>query len=226
MHDRQRGHGIKTERIDRVFHQSSVPDSDGKHRMPSDRFLPALKRLEIFVDEGEALEFLRTKGRSRDFVELEEFRRAAAKKWDVDVWAQSLPLAAMLADALPQCSGISRLRAVCSLTEGEIQAIADGYREGLQRLLKDHVGYLRTAYEALDKRAAMPRNGAAQKFELSAMSCGTIHDFHAGLHKRIGKGHKPGWYHEPGSEHACLEGDCHGSVSTDSEGTLNIFVCS
>jgi hypothetical protein len=187
LDDRQRGLNHKPELIDKVFRQTSAPDDHGEHKMPSDRLVPALRRLSISIDQGEAQEFRRTKGGSRDFVSRDEFRRAATKQWDVDVWAQSLPLAPMLADALPECTGCNRLRAVCSLTEVEIRAIADGYREGLQRLLTQHVGYLRTAYEALDKLVAMPRNGAAQKFELSAMRCGKLQDFHAGLQKRIGK---------------------------------------
>ncbi len=187
LDERHCGFGHKSELIEKIFLETSVPDGHGEQKMPWNQFLPALKRLSISIDEGEAQEFLRTKGGARDFVELDEFRRAAAKRWDVDVWAQSLPLASMLADALPQCTGCNRLRAVCSLTAEEIRAICDGYREGLQRMLTQHVEYLRTAYEGLDKFAVMPRNGVAQKFELSAMSCGNIEDFHAGLQKRIGE---------------------------------------
>lgn len=186
LDERQLGHGHKSRLIDEVFRQDSVPSGNGEDKMPSDRFLPALKKLGISVDEGEAQAFLRTKGGARAFVDPDEFRRAATKKWCVDAWAQSLPLAQMLVDALPQSTGCNRLRAVCSLTEEDIRVIADGYRDGLQRLLRQHQVQLRAAYEALDKLVATP-NGAARKFELPAMSCGSIQDFHAGLQKRIGE---------------------------------------
>jgi hypothetical protein len=192
LDERQRGPGHKSALIDKVFLQDAVPSGPNERQMPSDRLLPALKRLGVSIDEGEACEFLRTKGGARGFVDSDEFRRAAAKKWGVDAWAQSLPLAPMLVDALPQSTGCNRLRALCSLTEEEVRAIADGYRDGLQRLLMQHLAQLRAAYEALDKLVKMPRNGASQKFELSAMSCGSIEDFHAGLQKRIGEAARPG----------------------------------
>jgi hypothetical protein len=192
LDDRERGHGHRSNLIEKVFFQASVSDGHGGKRLPSDRFLTALERVGISIDEGEAREFLRTKGGACDSVDLDDFRRAAAKQWDVDVWAQSLPLAPMLADALPRCTGCKRLRALCSLTEEEIRAIADGYRDGLQRVLTQHVGYLRVAFEALDRLGATPRNHAAPKFELPAMSCGNIQDFHAGLQKRIGEAVRPG----------------------------------
>jgi hypothetical protein len=196
LDERQLGLGHKSGLIEKVFCQESVPLDHNEHKMPSSRFLPALKQLGISIDEGEAQEFLRTKGGARGFVDSDEFRRAAAKKWDVDAWAQSLPLAPMLVDALPQSTGCNRLRAVCSLTEEEVRAIADGYRDGLQRLLMQHLVHLRAAYMALDKLAAMPVNGASQKFELSSMSCGSIQDFHAGLQKRIGEAVCPGFWSE------------------------------
>ncbi len=186
LDNRQRVHRHKSELIEKVFSETSVPDGRGGRQIPSGRLLPALEKLGICIDEGDAREFLRTKGGARDSVNPDEFRRAVAQQWSADVWAQSLPLAPMLADALPQCSGCSRLRAVCSLTEEEIQAIADGYREGLHRVLTEHVEHLRVAFKAMLGLDAT-LNGPARKFELSAMSCGDIKDFHAGLQKRIGE---------------------------------------
>ena len=105
--------------------------------------------LGICVDDEEALEFLRSKGGDVGFVDAAEFQRAVGRQWAVEGWAKSLPLAEMLADALPNCTGCHRLRAVSVLKQEEIVAIADGYRDGLIQVLNEHVAMLKNAYDAM-----------------------------------------------------------------------------
>ncbi len=158
-----------------------------KNRISSDRFREALESMGICVDEEEALEFVRSKGGDVGFVDSAEFQRAVGRQWSAEVWAKSLPLAEMLADALPNCIGCHRLRAVSDLKEEEIAAIADGYRDGLVQVLNEHIAMLRNAYKVMAVYATKSKTGlAAKKFEVSSMSSGKIGDFHDGLQKRIG----------------------------------------
>jgi hypothetical protein len=158
-----------------------------EQKIPSNKFREALEELDICVDEEEAVGYLRSKGGDSCFVEAAEFQQAAGRQWAVEVWAKSLPLADMLADALPKCTGCHRLQAVSDLKEKEIIAIADGYREGFIQVLSEHVAMLKKAYYAMASYEKKSRiSSAAKKFEVSTMSCGKIEDFHAGLQKRIG----------------------------------------
>jgi hypothetical protein len=181
LHDRSRNLRHNSELIAEVFCRFRT----SAQKIPSNRFREALEALGICVDDEEALEFLRSKGGDVGFVDAAEFQRAVGRQWAVEVWAKSLPLAEMLADTLPNCSGCHRLRAVSDLKEEEIIAIADGYRDGLIQVLNEHVRMLKNAYDAMAVYATKSRT-AAKKFEVSSMSCGKIEDFHDGLQKRIG----------------------------------------
>jgi hypothetical protein len=182
LRDRRRNLRHAAELIQQVFSNFCTD----KQTIPSCKFREALQAMGICVDVDEAEEFLRSKGGDVASVDAAEFQQAVGRQWAVEVWAKSLPLAEMLADALPSCTGCPRLRAVSDLHEKEIVAIADGYRDGLIQILVEHVAMLKNAYLAMAEYATKSRTGCAKKFEVSSMSSGKIEDFHDGLQKRIG----------------------------------------
>jgi hypothetical protein len=174
--------------LQRVFRELSEP---GQYKS-SDRLLPAEKLREALsmfgvpISEVEADEFIESSASERSKLSFKEFKQAVDKQWQAEAWARSLPLATVLADALPYCQDCSRFLAIGSMTKDEIDAIVDGYRDGLRRMLQEQVGELRKSLDSMKEMGKSARSGN-QKFEVAAMRTGTVADFHAGLKKRIGK---------------------------------------
>ena len=168
-----------------LCHASPASEHGGERLLPASQVRSALQQLGVVLDEKEVRNYLIGAGLDMDSLGLDEFRRAAEGPWSGEVWAQSLPLAQLLSDALPACSGCHRLRAISSLTAEEIRAVAEGFSEALQRLLAERVEQLRDALAATDGHTEGP--GPHRKFEVVPMSCGRIEDFHGGLAKRVGE---------------------------------------
>ena len=199
--------------MDRVFQahataagQAHATAAGGAPRIPRARLQAALRELHAVISEAEADQFLLMRGGAADdSVDLEDFREAARTAWAAETWAQSLPLAQLLADALPESADCHRLRAASSLTGGEIAVIAAGVGEALRELLSEHVRSLRQSFKAMDKEAEQAegrrqsggtRNAAEPGVKFSAhvsrmdgisrMDCGDVGGFHRGLQKRVG----------------------------------------
>ncbi len=176
-----------------VFRAHADGAGAGPRRIPRARLGAALREVHAVASEAELEQFLLMRGGAQDgSVDLEDFREAARTAWPAETWAQSLPLAQLLADALPEDVGCHRLRAASSLTVGEIRDIAEGVGRAIQGLLAEHVASLRRSFRAMDEKAAEGlRDGGADagcKFsaDISSMDCGDVEGFHRGLQKRVG----------------------------------------
>ena len=121
---------------------------------------------------------------------LDEFAQAVQAPMPLDEWASTLPLARILADAMPRKVGKDLLREVGRLTPDEINNVVDGFAYGLRILLKEYVEKLRGSFSLMDEKAAKASgdgDGAYVKFQAETkLRCGSIDDFHNGMASRIG----------------------------------------
>ena len=198
---RARERRLQPKEVESVFNQHAVvaPTTGGEQRLPADRLtLPsdrlsnALQQLGLFVDETEARNYLLVAGGDQRSLGLDEFQQAAQGQWAGEVWAQSLPLAQLLSDTLPDCAECHRLRAISSLTAKEIRAVVEGFSEALEGMLSERVESLRKSLLAMDEHKEGPRPN--RKFQVVSMSCGRIEDFHGGVTKRIGELSLGDWF--------------------------------
>jgi hypothetical protein len=111
-----------------------------------------------------------------------------AKPRRLQEWARALPLAELLADALPRRAGKDPLLALAGLTGEELGAACQALRGGLERLLRQALGELRAAVRAGEARQQgdAAGGGGGGKFSVIPVSCGGIADFHAGVEARTG----------------------------------------
>jgi hypothetical protein len=168
--------------------------------MDKDGLLQAMKELDTqkqVTDEDVRRRDLlfRTFDRNQDgFINMNEFAQAIQAPCPREEWARTLPLAQLLADALPRSAGDDSLRTAGQLTQEEIDAVADGVAYGLRRVLREQVGQLYESFASMDFNAASSPEGgtvAASKFQFDVpkLRCGSIVDFHNGLASRIGRTH-------------------------------------
>jgi hypothetical protein len=176
--------------VNLVFQRFSVPlPAAPKLRgLPHKSLRPALREFAILLEDHELADFLQAKGLSRaGLLSIDEFRQAVAPPPALTAWAASLPLAALLADALPTRPGGDPLRVLSQMAQREVASVADGVCDGLRTLLLQHVARLRTAFRTLERRTGRAaRDGPAAKFEVVGANRGTLDDFHAGHRSRIG----------------------------------------
>jgi hypothetical protein len=166
-----------------------------------DGLLQAMKELDVHkqvtVEDVRRRDLLfRTFDRNKDgLMDMNEFTQAIQAPTPLEEWARSLPLAQLLADALPRRAEHESLRTAGQLTHEEIDAVADGFAYGLRRLLKEQVGQLCDSFASMDSSSA-PESGAAAasskyQFDVPKLRCGSIADFHVGLASRIGRTPRP-----------------------------------
>jgi hypothetical protein len=110
--------------------------------------------------EFNAEEVLRCNPSALDF---NDFKRAALSPSPLEMWAGSIPLASILADALPMSSGQDPLQRISMLGAEEIACIAEGVGAALKHVLASKVESLRKAYEKL---GAQENQTLASKFQV------------------------------------------------------------
>jgi hypothetical protein len=112
-----------------------------------------------------------------DRVTLEIFKQILSWPSDSELWAQSLPVLQLFADALPKGNAAeSQLKRLSCLSDGEIDDIVEVHGRGLKRLLLASRKDLVAAYLKEDDA-----NQQASKFEAFTAQCGQIEDFHKGI---------------------------------------------
>ena len=121
---------------------------------------------------------------SSEGLSLVELHQLLHKPSRLHEWAKGLPLHALLADAIPRKPGTDQLRVVSGLTDGEMLAVCEAVRHGLETMLKESADILRQAFAVSDQRKDAIDGS---KFNIVPVSCGTVNDFHAGVEGRIGK---------------------------------------
>jgi hypothetical protein len=116
-------------------------------------------------------------------LDFEEFQRLLHRSSRLYEWAKGLPLHELLADSIPRRAGRDPLRVVSELTGEEISMACQAFREGLSKMLKEGGAALKQAFAVSDSRS---NSDVDSKFNIVALSCGKIADFHAGIEERIG----------------------------------------
>ena len=114
---------------------------------------------------------------------LEEFQQLLLKSTRLFEWSKGLPLHELLADAIPRRPGQDPLKVISELTVDDIAVTCQAMVEGLIKIVHQGSACLKQAFQAWDQRE---RTDGASKFNVVALSCGQIADFHLGIEERIG----------------------------------------
>jgi Ca2+-binding EF-hand superfamily protein len=149
----------------------------------------ALIDLDVHVSEAEVTQFIQTMDLNNDGgLDFQEFLNVIDKPTPVELWARSLPLAELIASAMPRNGGENKdsLRCLSRITPAELEASCMVLVEGLKKLLEEQIEALKKSFETLDQSSASGSSEAAKKFQVITMSVGNIGNFHEGLAARIG----------------------------------------
>lgn len=140
--------------------------------------------MDIEVDEKEAdLLFDEFDTDNSDGLDLSEFQSLVRKSNQLNEWAKTLNLSELLADAIPRFPGRHPLRIISTLTDEEQSCICLAVQNGLKRLLKESSESLKASFDLNDERT---NSDGGSKFNIVALSCGNVEDFHKGIEGRIG----------------------------------------
>ena len=159
-------------------------EADGPSRVSRDKLHAILMELGVVVDEQEAVQLFDEFDTDSNGLDLKDFKSILQRPNRLYEWAKALPLCEILADSIPRKSGVDPLRVVSSLSAEERDIVCETVRSGLDRLLKEWSEQLKDAFKVTDHRKD---SGIGSKFNVVAVSCGDIDDFHAGVEERIGE---------------------------------------
>jgi hypothetical protein len=149
---------------------------------------PALRCVSVNLHETEISKRFASSDLNKDGgLDLQEFSSLVAMPSPVEEWARSLPLAQIVADAMPRndCLSNEQLRSLSKISQDQLDKSCDAIIEGVRRSLQEQLAVLKRAYEKMDNQAAAVRV-SNDKFQIVSMSVGNINDFHKGLAARIG----------------------------------------
>ena len=105
----------------------------------------------------------------------------------VETWEETLPLTRILADALPKHDICDHSRVVNSLTQREIDVIAECFAVSLKDVLNQHIAKLKSTFVIMDRQVL--KSGpysAASKFVIETMEGGSISGYHSGPEFKLG----------------------------------------
>ena len=178
-----------------VFKQySTMMEPTTKEQLiPSDSLKSALSDLSIIVDDASQL-FTEMDVNNDGGLSLEEFTRTVRVAYErvlgpYELWARSLPLNEILADALLKPTDTAdvnkdkHLRFVSNFQEADVDVVVKAFSKGLKRMLMESCSVLKQAYIEMDKEKPAVVGG---KFEVFTARCGRINDFHVGMTERVG----------------------------------------
>ncbi len=161
--------------IIRVYCEHAVP---GKYRyIPSDKleFSDQLAHYNRIVN----LNF-------NGCIKYDAFKHLVLSPSPVEVWARTLQLSRLIADALPKLSDCDHLRVISSLTPQEADHVAEEVCAALKVVLLRHVGQLKSSFQSMDKQMLKDEVHENSKFVVTKMATGSIQHFYEGLEGRIG----------------------------------------
>ena len=174
--------------VEEIYNRYSFRDHDNgsvPSYLPKSKLRIALHDLDIQIDENEADELFSEFDSDRsDGLDLEELDRLLRKPRRLDEWIRTLPLSEVVSDSVPRVIGKDPLRTASELTEQEESAMFQALQMGIERVLRTALGELRKAFQITDSRK---REELSSKFNIIALSCGQISDFHAGIEARVGE---------------------------------------
>ena len=163
----------------------------------------ALDDLNIHLDDSQAKQLFDEMdidfNAGLDEKEFERAVHAACERMPgpYELWTRSLPVAQILADALPKPTNASEedshLRFVSNLNDHEIEEVVAAFAEGVSLMLKESCTKLREAYEAIKKKKDEEERNPTKKgkFNVFTANCGTIRNFHEGMTERVGVSQPP-----------------------------------
>ena len=171
--------------VQRVFQAYAIAGT--LLHIPNDKLEVALEELGISVTAQELAGFARTVKLNFDGrIRFSAFKYIALLPSPLEVWAKTLPLPRLLADAFPKCAGIDHLRVISTLTIEETSIVAEEVGLALKDVLRDHVSKLKRAYVDMDDLAVQAGVRPYDKFEIRQAEAGEIDHFYDGLEARIG----------------------------------------
>jgi Ca2+-binding EF-hand superfamily protein len=177
---------VDEQEIIRVFEEHAV---SGKYLIiPACKLSSALEELGLVFTKDQLLKFerivdLNYKGR----LDFHAFKHVALAPTPLTAWAELLPIATLLADALPKHDKCDHLRVISTLTKNEIDSIVDEVSLELKEILQAHVGRLHSSFRSMDKEAEIGTNQSFPRYEVIKMKAGNIKNFYDGLDARIGE---------------------------------------
>jgi hypothetical protein len=126
--------------VQEIFEKHTSSDSPGPSPGLSKASLAhALSDLGVCLSPDEVHELFYTQDLNNDgWISLSEFLTVTSKPSQIEGWATTLPLAALLADCMPSKDEAEAdpLRGISKLREADMQAISACYSEGLFQLLR------------------------------------------------------------------------------------------
>ena len=140
--------------VDMVYRKHAEP---GRFLyIPTEKLSDALLDLGLEVTRAQLDHFRSTvKLNFNDCIKYNAFKHIVRSPSATEVWAKTLPLARLLAEALPKHSGCDHLRVLSSLTPNEADNVAEEVCRSLKELLKQHVTRLKASFMAMDKQVAI-----------------------------------------------------------------------
>ena len=176
--------------ISQVFHRHCnlvESSTDTSEFLPRCNLRAALNDLDLEVTDEEATTlYVEFDTDDTDGLNLDEFALIVKRPRRLDEWARSLPLAEIVSDSLPRKLGVDPLRVLSNMTSDDLSASLEALNLGLQKMLRQAHAALQEAFKANDARQQLGSGDGGSKFNVIAMSCGNISDFHAGVEARIG----------------------------------------
>ena len=156
--------------------------------MTKSRFKICLKK-EFNIEFDEKPRIIDTIDANDDgLIDFDEFKVFMLQPNSLEVWASSLPLAALVADAVSAVTDAEHskdlLDVLCELDESSINSIKEAVGFGIGLLLDEQKKKVLEARQVMSK--AQTDSGSCGKFEVFEMSTGDVGNFHGGLEGRIG----------------------------------------
>jgi hypothetical protein len=120
-------------------------------------------------------------------IKYDAFKHLVRLTSPTEAWAKTLPLSRLLADALPKISDWDHLNVISSLTNNEIDYVAEEVCSALKKVLKERVDQLKSSFKYMVNKQVLEDNTHANsKFLVMKMAAGSIKHFYEGLEGRIG----------------------------------------
>jgi Ca2+-binding EF-hand superfamily protein len=176
---------VDEQEIIRVFEEYAV---SGKYLfIPANNLSSALKELGLVHTKDQLCKFNRIVALNyKGLIDFHAFKHVALSPTPLVAWAESLPIATLLADALPKHDKCDHLRVISTLTTKEIDGIVDEVCLELKEILQAHVGRLHSSFRSMDEEAEKGVRNSFPRYEVINMKAGSIKDFYDGLDARIG----------------------------------------
>jgi hypothetical protein len=149
--------------------------------VPIDKIQTALRELESELDAKD-FAALCSNENYIDGVNWENFQDLLRRPRRLGEWAKSLHLHEIVADAFPRKAGVDPLRVASELSPDELIAVINALRYGFEQIIRTSLTELKKAFHVNDQKL----NDGDSKFNVVAISCGDISDFHKGVVARIG----------------------------------------